>query len=253
MKSFRVFFVVLALVSGLNAFGQAYRRALLTPYQVNVSENLIPVAIFDADGTLRPALAPGAPVNHPSQVILLPDVAAKIRELNAKGYFVVIASNQAGIPKHARFDDVEAALARTIELLKAEGATVHYFDFAENWDENRKPGIGMGKRLEQFLMAAFSKPMDSTRSIMVGDAAWARAVKEIPADVRPDGRLGFNHSNADRKFAEALGVKFHEAAEYFGWRANYGVEAFEEMKDLKAFYKAHPELAPTRGCEHLLK
>jgi len=252
VKLIRVIILFAVLIQVTSAVA-VERRTLVQPYTVVQNDSSIAVAIFDADGTLRPALGPGAPVNSPNQVVLLPDVAAKIRELNAKNYFVAIASNQAGIPRHARFDHVEAALARTVELLAAEGAVVHYFDFAEHWDENRKPRAGMGVRIEEFLLRNYGKPVDRARSMMVGDAAWAGEVKGSPPELRPDGRPGFNHSNADRKFAENFGISFVEAAEFFGWRANYGIDVFEEMKDLKAFYEARPGLRPTIGCEHLLK
>ena len=231
------------------------RRTLLAHYTTTAATTAgIPVAYFDADATLRPALRPGAPVNRPEDVVLLPYVAEKIAELNAQGYFVAIVSNQAGIPKFAQFDSVDAGLQRTVELIGLNGAVVNMYDFAEFYDGDRKPGTGMFERVDQFLTAQFGQGVDKSRSFMVGDAGWMQAAKGNPADTRPEGTDGFSHSNTDRLAAENFGIPFMEAAPFFGWTTRLGERAIDDLADLQRVWAAHPELVPPSGqCGPLLQ
>jgi HAD superfamily hydrolase (TIGR01662 family) len=230
------------------------RRTLLTPYAaISATAAGIPVLFLDADATLRPALRPGAPVNRPEDVVLEPYVAAKIAEYNAKGFFVAIVSNQAGIPKFATLESVDAGLQRTVELIGIGGGVVHMYDFAENYDGDRKPGTGMFERVDQFLTATYGQGVDKARSFMVGDAGWAQASKGNPADVRPDGSDGFSHSNTDRLAAENYGIRFVEAAQFFEWVKRLGERAIDDLADLRRVWAAHPELVPPANqCGPLL-
>ena len=238
-----------------HADSELFRRRLLTkPTQIIVAGHLIKVAFIDADGTIRPAMRPGVPVNFPHEVELLPYVVNEIKALNEAGFFVAIISNQAGVPKFASLKQVDAALYHTVERLAQRGAYVDYYDFAENMDDDRKPGVGMGLRLENYLKEKFNiAGIDRKNSLMVGDGAWLKAHKDRPAEMRPDGRPGFNHSNADRLFAENFGVSFIEAADFFKWRLLHNIDAIDFIYDLKEFLKKNPEVARSEKCEYLLR
>jgi len=173
----------------------------------------------------------------------LPAVVEKLLELNAQDYFVAIVSNQNGIPKHISLKDADAALTNLIQDLAHQGAIVHYFYFAENKDNDRKPEIGMAIRLEKKL-ASLSLTLDKENSFMVGDSAYKRASGSQPAETRPDGRPGFNFSNSDRYFAENYDIPFYEPQTYFGWE-KYGVELIENRKDLERLEKAMAEAQAT--------
>ena len=178
---------------------------------------------------------------------MLPGVADKLRELNEQGYFVAIVSNQGGIPQHISLDNADAALTNLSQDLSRQAAFVHYFDFAENNDDDRKPGIGMALRLETKL-AALGLKIDKENSFMVGDSAYRKATGSRPADTRPDGRPGFNFSNSDRYFADNYGIKFYEPQTYFGWE-KYGVELIENRKDLERLEQAMKNAQAVNGAE----
>lgn len=216
------------------------RRTLLQNFTPSSDQPRIAVAFFDADGTLRPTTTPGAPVNNSADVVLLPHVAEKIKELVAKNYFIVIVSNQGGIPRYCSLEQADQALYRTAELITQAQGVIHYYDFAENYDQNRKPNIGMAQHLDKFLQTKFGKPFDLSRSLMIGDSGWVRSLKGLPADIRPDGREGYSFSNADRKFAENLQIPYIEAATFFNWRKLYGIDNFDTFTDLARFYQQHP-------------
>lgn len=242
---------VVAPLAGADPLSAQGRRQLLESFAPSAQESGIAVAFFDVDGTLRPAARPGAPVDRPEEVFLLPHVASRLGELARQGYFIALISNQGGIPRFLSFEQAQQTLFHTVKLIRRAGGSVHMMDFAESYDDNRKPGTGMGRRVEAFLNAHFGKSIDRSRSLMVGDSGWSRARNGVVADTRPDGRAGFSHSNADRKFAEAFGVPFFEAADFFGWREKYQVEGFESLRDLHRFYERHAVADPhgaTREC-----
>jgi DNA 3'-phosphatase len=169
----------------------------------------VKVAFFDADDTLRRSKSGKFVVNEPDDVEILANVGEKIKALNTEGLLVVIVSNQAGIPRHVSLENADRTLLKTIELIGAQGGVIHYYDFAENKDDQRKPQTGMAKTLEAALKTRFGAEIDWKNSFMVGDAAYAKDEK------RPDGTPGSNFSNSDRKFAENLGIPFVEAKEFF--------------------------------------
>ena len=177
--------------------------------------NRVKIAFFDADDTLRTTLSGYVAPNHPDDVTLMPNTAEKLRELNEQGYLIVVVSNQFGIKKdYVTFENADRALLRMIALLKKRGATVHYYDFAEDKDHNHKPEIGMANTLQAMLAADFgpSIQIDWEHSFMVGDQAYAKD------ELRPDGTSGTHFSHGDRVFAENLGIRFTEAKDFFGYK-----------------------------------
>lgn len=193
-----------------------------------------PVAFFDADSTLRVSKSGTVTADGPRDVNILPFVARKIIELGELGYLVAVVSNQGGVGSgHQSYEDAEAALAFTVSQLATLGARVHYFDFAESYDEYRKPQPGMGTRLDGLLTTRCGAGVDRGRSLMIGDSAYKRNV-DGPS---PDGRPADDFSNSDRLFAQSYGVWFAEPLDAFGWRA-FGVHNIENETQLRAFVDA---------------
>lgn len=194
----------------------------------------VKVAFFDADSTLRVSLSGSVSANGPRDVMLLPFVADKLRSLANEGYLIAIVSNQDGVRQgYVTLQDADAALAYTRDLIRRAGGETHYFDLAEARDENRKPDVGMAKRLETLLQEKFGPAavIDKENSIMVGDSAYTKK------DIDPaTGEPGIDFSNADRLFARNYGVPFHYPADFFGWRAR-GIRRFDKKEEVEAFYE----------------
>lgn len=239
MKQFFVliFSMVLSIVlASAGAQAESLRRRTFLNDGFIAGAEGFKVAFFDADSTLRVSLSGSVSANGPRDVYLLPWLETKIRQLNEDGYLVAIVSNQGGVKQGiVTMETADAALAFTTELLAARDAKarVHYFDFAEGGEPDRKPGRGMADRLDAALRAKYGRGIDYKSSFMVGDSAYKKGV-----DQRPDGRPGTHFSNADRKFAETLGIPFHEPNDFFGWRA-FGIDVFEAVDQVRAFEAAH--------------
>lgn len=196
----------------------------------------IKVAFFDADSTLRVSQSGSVSANSVTDVLLLPFMKTKLLNLLDENFLIYIVSNQGGVSSGIITCDIaEGALMHTMQLLKEAGSlkkdVIHGFDFAENNDQFRKPGIGMAQKLERELKKLYGPraSIDKSQSIMVGDSAFKKNV-----DIKPDGTMGTHFSNSDRLFAENYGVKFIEAAVFFGWRS-YGVDVFENKEQVYRF------------------
>lgn len=190
-----------------------------------IENNQVKVAFFDADSTLRVSLSGAVTANSPEDVQLIPGVAEKIRSLNKQGYLVAILSNQGGVASgHATIGVADQALLKTIDLLQKQEAIVHYYDFAEAWDHNRKPNIGMAETLAAILRADYGRQLQISRenSFMVGDAAYTN--EEWRAELQVWGN---NVSNSDRLFAENYGIPFYEAVDFFAY-----AEAMAQLQPL---------------------
>jgi histidinol phosphatase-like enzyme len=109
---------------------------------------------------------------------------------------------------------------------------MHGYDFAED-DVNRKPKAAMKHELEKALQAKYgpAAKIDLRESFMVGDSAYKKGV-----DIEPNGKPGTHFSNADRKFAESVGIRFYEPTDFFGWR-EHGVDIFLKAEEVDAFLK----------------
>jgi DNA 3'-phosphatase len=194
-------------------------RRSLAHYRCPVGVDAIAVAFFDADSTLRVSKSGSVSANGVDDVNVLPFAAARIAELNEDGLLVAVVSNQGGVASGILpFEVAQGALAFTAARLGDLGARVDYFDMADKKDEFRKPQTGMALELDRRLEETCGVGVDLERSFMVGDSGF-KAGEDGP---HPDGRPADDFSNADRLFAENLGVPFHEPTDYFDWR-RFGV------------------------------
>lgn len=190
----------------------------------------VKVAFFDADSTLRVTRSGVLTPLSPEDVIILPGVAKKLKQLSDEGYLIAIVSNQGGIPRHTTLENADACLKETVRQIELGGAKVAYYDFAEKYDSNRKPELGMSTKLFEILKRQFGSDvtLDFENSMMVGDAAYKAG------DTRPDGLDSIDPSNADRLFAENLGVQFFEASSFFGWM-DFGIRRMNTTKDVATY------------------
>jgi DNA 3'-phosphatase len=209
----------------------AERRTIDASYRPPADLTKIKVAFFDADSTLRVAPSGSVSANAADDVKLLPYMGPTLRRLADEGYLLYIVSNQGGIAaKIVTFEVANAALRKTIELILAEGGAMHGYDFAED-DVNRKPKPAMKEVLEKALREKYgpTATIDLRESFMVGDSAYKKGV-----DIEPNGKPGKHFSNADRKFAESVGIRFYEPADFFGWR-EHGIDIFLKAAEVDAF------------------
>lgn len=191
----------------------ASRRELSPAYRYPGS-GPVKVAFFDADGTLRGTKSGKAFAENTEDYRVLPNVGDRLAELARQGYLIAIVSNQAGVEAgHLTLEQAEHDMNHSVHLIAGEGGVVHWYDYAEVSDDNRKPNLGMARRLDQFVRHCFGEQaaIDWSASFMVGDASWKKG------EARPDGTPGTDFSNSDRRFAENAGLTYHDARAYFGW------------------------------------
>lgn len=154
-------------------------------------DSLMSLIIFDKDNTLIYSY-PGRPANCPKEQILLPGVAEKCARLREQGHYLAIASNQGGVASGKISQEaVLEMLAQISNIIQAH--SWRYCPHSSRRDECscRKPKPGMILS----LMAEFG--VSPGEVIFVGDM------------------------ESDQKAAEAAGVRFEWAGEFFGWPANF--------------------------------
>lgn len=127
---------------------------------------------FDRDGTI---IEERHYLSKISQVVLLPGAAEAVRLLSARGYIVIMVSNQSGVARGMFSENrVQEINQRLQELLKREGArfdAMYYCPHHPNGSvphytcecSCRKPAPGMG------LRASKEYGIDLASSYMVGD------------------------------------------------------------------------------------
>lgn len=190
------------------------RRKLVLPMHGTSRE--LCVAFFDADHTLRQTRSKKCSPHGRHDVMIYRHAADKLRKLSEDGWLLAIVSNQAGIELgYVSIAEVEDAMQETMRQFAALGAVFNYYDYAEKYDENRKPDTEMAWRLERKLQQVKYK-INWQQSYMVGDAAWKKG-----KDLQPDGSLGCDHSDSDRLFAENIAMKhpgfgFFHPRDFFG-------------------------------------
>lgn len=107
---------------------------------------------------------------QPEKAMLIPGVAAALRQLRRHGFLAIVVSNQAGVARgYYKESDVDEVNARIQELLVADGARIDAFYYCPHHPEFsgecscRKPEPGM------LLTAAADFKIDLKASFMVGD------------------------------------------------------------------------------------
>lgn len=165
------------------------------------------IAAFDFDGCLAKTAVNRVGANAWSLMHLsIPD---KLQSLYNDGYKLVIFTNESNIErwKNKRQVAVDSKIGRLNNFIEKVKVPVQVFiacgagksgkaDKKED-DPFRKPQPGMWYLMEQHFNSGIAVDMD--QSFYVGDAA---------------GREK-DHSDADIKFAEAIGLKFYVPEEYF--------------------------------------
>lgn len=132
-----------------------------------------PAVVFDRDGVLN---ADSGYTHRPDQLVWQPGAREAIRLLNDRGYYVFVATNQAGVARglyeeaaiavfHAHMQDELAKIGAHVDAFYAcpfhpEG-NVERYRVADHPD--RKPNPGM------ILRALSDWPVDRSRSFLVGD------------------------------------------------------------------------------------
>ncbi len=182
---------------------------------------LQPAVFLDRDGTL---IEDSGYLRDASQVCLLPDAAAVLREFRAAGFRLVVVTNQSGVARGYLNEICLATIhGRMRQLLTAEGASLDglYYcpyhpdgvvDAYRKESDWRKPGCGM------LLQAASDLGIDLGHSWMIGDAA-----RDVEAGRRAGCRTVLLGSAADGEGcgAEFAAVDILEAArrvlEACGW------------------------------------
>lgn len=107
-------------------------------------------------------------MSRPSQLRLLPNVAAGVKRMIALGYVPVVVTNQGGVARGLITPaQLEAMHRRLRALLRAKGVRLAAIEACPHRDEDgcscRKPKPGMLKR------AARALKLDLKRSVMIGD------------------------------------------------------------------------------------
>ncbi len=128
---------------------------------------MVGAAFLDRDGVINEEVDY---LHEVDKAVLIPGVAAAIREIRERGLKVIVVTNQAGIAKGLYSEaELHAVNRRIAELLAAEGAIWDAIYFCPHHPshsdgcECRKPAPGM------LLRAIREFGIDPARSFMVGD------------------------------------------------------------------------------------
>ncbi|KAL2496516.1 Polynucleotide 3'-phosphatase ZDP [Forsythia ovata] len=160
------------------------------------------IAAFDFDGCL--AKTSVKRVGADAWSLMYPSIPEKLQSLYNDDYKLVIFTNESNIErwKNKRQAAVDSKIGRLENFIKLVKVPIQVFiacglSSGKPEDPFRKPKPGMWRIMEKQFNSGL--PVDMDRSFYVGDAAG-----------RPD-----DHSDADIKFAQAIGLKFYVPEEYF--------------------------------------
>ncbi|OMO92491.1 Zinc finger, PARP-type [Corchorus olitorius] len=162
------------------------------------------IAAFDFDGCL--AKTSVKRVGADAWSLMYPTIPEKLQSLHEKGYKLVIFTNESNIErwKNKRQVAVDSKIGRLNSFIEQVKVPMQVFiacgigkSGGKADDPFRKPNPGMWHIMEKHFNSGI--PIDMDQSFYVGDAAG-----------RPN-----DHSDADIKFAQAIGLKFHVPEEYF--------------------------------------
>lgn len=128
---------------------------------------MVGAAFLDRDGVINEEVDY---LHEVDKAVLIPGVAAAIREIRQHGWKVIVVTNQAGIAKGLYSEaDLHAVNTRISELLAAENAAWDAIYFCPHHPNHtgdcdcRKPAPGM------LLAAIRDFNIDPAKSFMVGD------------------------------------------------------------------------------------
>lgn len=126
---------------------------------------LRPAAFVDRDGTIN---VERNYLRSPAELELIPGAAAGLKDLQARGFALVVLTNQSGVARrYFTLDAVAAVHARLAEMLAAEGVILDAVYLCPHGPADacdcRKPLPGMA------LRAAADLGLDLARSVMIGD------------------------------------------------------------------------------------
>ncbi|XP_076931810.1 polynucleotide 3'-phosphatase ZDP-like [Bidens hawaiensis] len=160
------------------------------------------IAAFDFDGCLAKTSVQRVGANAWS--LMYPSIPEKLQSLYNDGYKLVIFTNESNIErwKNKRQVAVDSKIGRLDAFIKLVNVPIQVFiacgaSKGQEVDPFRKPQSGMWRIMEQQFNSGI--PIDLDQSFYVGDAA---------------GRKD-DHSDADKKFAEKIGLRFYLPEEYF--------------------------------------
>ncbi|PIA42742.1 hypothetical protein AQUCO_02000296v1 [Aquilegia coerulea] len=157
------------------------------------------IAAFDFDGCL--AKTSVKKVGADAWSLMFESIPEKLKKLYEDGFKVVIFTNESNIDrwKNKRERAIDSKIGRLNNFIKKVEVPVQVFIACGYGDEDRyrKPKVGMWRLMEKYLNSGIK--IDMEESFYVGDAA---------------GRVD-DHSDADIKFAETIGLKFHLPEDYF--------------------------------------
>ncbi|XP_060187431.1 polynucleotide 3'-phosphatase ZDP isoform X2 [Lycium barbarum] len=161
------------------------------------------IAAFDFDGCLANTSVKRVGANAWS--LMHPSIPEKLQSLYNDGYKLVIFTNESNIErwKKSRQAAVDSKIGRLEQFIKVAGVPIQVFiacglSKITPEDPFRKPKTGMWNIMKKQFNSGV--PIDMDESFYVGDAA---------------GRRG-DHSDADIKFAQAIGLRFYVPEEFFG-------------------------------------
>lgn len=162
------------------------------------------IAAFDFDGCL--AKTSVKRIGADAWSLMYPSIPKKLQSLYKEGYKLVIFTNESNIDrwKNKRQVAVDSKIGRLNNFIKQVKVPMQVFIACgvgsaggKVDDPFRKPNPGMWHIMEKHFNSGI--PIDMDQSFYVGDAAG-----------RPD-----DHSDADIKFAEAIGLRFYVPEDYF--------------------------------------
>lgn len=161
------------------------------------------IAAFDFDGCL--AKTSLKRVGADAWSLMHPSIPEKLQSLYNDGYKLVIFTNESNIErwKKSRQAAVDSKIGRLEQFIKVAGVPIQVFiacglSKIKPEDRFRKPKTGMWNIMKKHFNSGVSIDMDE--SFYVGDAA---------------GRQG-DHSDADIRFAQAIGLRFYVPEDFFG-------------------------------------
>lgn len=164
-------------------------------------------AVFlDRDGTIIKQID-GEYVTKPEQIVLLPDVAERIKAINEVGWLVCVVTNQQCVGRElCTNEDVEEVHNRLALMLVADGAKINSFVWCPHLVSDdcycRKPRSGMLYRM------AVAHKLDLRECLMIGDA------------------------ETDMLAAWAVGCQFHSVKKNAGL-AQWDPRQLEEVREIK--------------------